>query len=242
VVTLVVYAGLGAATFFVALFLQQIAGYSALQAGLALLPVTLLLVSLSRRFGALAARAGPRLVMTGGPLVGGAGLLAFTRAGAHPDYLTDVLPAVLLFGTGLAMTVAPLTATVLEAADRRYAGIASGVNNAFARVAALVAIAAVGAVISAQFAAALDATPAGRPADAAGRAYVADAREHPLAPPGAAAPGPVRAVVREAGVEGFHAGMLVAGLLMISGGLVAAAGIRNPRRRTDARPVLAGTS
>jgi len=245
VVTFVVYAGLGSATFFVALFLQQIAGYSALQAGLALLPITLLLVSLSRRFGALAARVGPRLLMTAGPLAGGAGLLAFRRVGADPDYLTDVLPAALLFGTGLAMTVAPLTATVLAAADRRYAGIASGVNNAFARVAALVAIAAVGAVVAAQFGAALDGSPAGSPAGAgarAARAYVADAREHPLAPPDRPAAAPVRAVVRDAGVEAFHAGMLVAGLLMITGGLIAAAGIRNPRRRADARPALAGTA
>jgi EmrB/QacA subfamily drug resistance transporter len=244
VVTLAVYAGLGAATFFVALFLQQIAGYSALQAGLALLPITLLLVTLSRRFGALAARVGPRLLMTAGPLVGGAGLLAFRRVDADPDYVTDVLPAALLFGTGLAMTVAPLTATVLEAADRHYAGIASGVNNAFARVAALLAIAAVGAVVAAQFAAALDSAPAAaRPADAAGRAYVAAAREHPLAPPPAdPATAPVRALVREAGVEGFHAGMLVAGLLMIAGGLIAAAGIRNPRRQPDPQPALAGTA
>jgi EmrB/QacA subfamily drug resistance transporter len=235
VVTFVVYAGLAAATFFVALFLQQIAGYSALEAGLALLPITLLLVSLSRRFGALAARVGPRLLMAAGPLVAGAGLLAFTRVGARPDYLTDVLPAALAFGTGLAMTVAPLTATVLEAADRRYAGIASGVNNAFARVAGLVAIAAVGAVVAAQFGAALDAGPAGRPGGAAARAYVADARQRPLSLPDRPAPAPIRAAVRDAGVQAFHRGMIVAGLLMIAGGLIAAAGIRNPRRQPQAQ-------
>ena len=145
VVTLTVYAGLGAASFFIAIFLQQVAGYSAFEAGLALLPITLLLISLSRRFGALSARVGPRLLMSAGPLVGGLGLLAFTRVDGSGDYLTQVLPATLLFGLGLAMTVAPLTATVLEAADRRHAGIASGVNNAIARVAGLLAIAAVGA-------------------------------------------------------------------------------------------------
>ena len=125
-VTLVVYAGLGAATFFVALFLQQVAGYSALAAGLALLPITVMLISLSRRFGELSGRLGPRLLMRAGPLVGGIGLLGFARLDEHADYLTGVLPAGLVHGLGLAMTVAPLTATVLDAADRRYAGIASG--------------------------------------------------------------------------------------------------------------------
>ena len=156
VVTLTAYAGLGAASFFIAIFLQQVCGYSAFAAGLALLPITLLLLGLSRRFGALAARVGPRLLMTAGPIVGGLGLLLFTRLDERGDYLTQVLPATLVFGLGLAMTVAPLTTTVLEAADRRHAGIASGVNNAIARVAGLLAIAAVGLVISAQFAAQVD--------------------------------------------------------------------------------------
>jgi EmrB/QacA subfamily drug resistance transporter len=244
-VTLVVYAGLGAATFFVALFLQQIAGYSALEAGLALLPITLLLVSLSRRFGALSARVGPRLLMSAGPLIGGIGLLAFARLDARADYLTGVLPAGLIFGLGLAMTVAPLTATVLEAADRRYAGIASGVNNAFARVAALVAIAAVGAVVSAQVGAQLDGSAAKRATDPAGAAYLRDARERPLSLPDRAAPAPVRATVRAANVEAFRTGMIVSGLLMIAGGLIAAVGIQNPRRRAEqadeAQPALAAS-
>jgi EmrB/QacA subfamily drug resistance transporter len=233
VVTLVVYAGLASATFFVALFLQQIAGYSAFAAGMALLPITVLLVSLSRRFGALSARVGPRLLMSAGPIVAGLGMLAFVRVDDRPDYLADILPAALLFGLGLAMTVAPLTATVLEAADRRYAGIASGVNNAFARVAGLIAIAAVGAVVSAQFGATLDSRAATQPDRPGARAYVSDARRHPLSPPTAAAPAPVRAAVRDAGVEAFHAGMIVSGLLMIAGGLIAAAGIQNPRGRGE---------
>ena len=92
-VTFVVYAGLGAATFFIALFLQQVAGYSAFEAGLSLLPITLLLVTLARRFGALSARIGPRLPMAAGPLLCGAGLLAFARLDERADYLTGVLPA-----------------------------------------------------------------------------------------------------------------------------------------------------
>ena len=239
VVTFTVYAGLGAASFFIAIFLQQIAGYSALEAGLALLPITLVLVTMSRRFGALSARVGPRLLMSAGPLVGGAGLLAFTRLDGDADYLTQVLPASLVFSLGLAMTVAPLTATVLEAADRRHAGIASGVNNAFARVAGLVAIAVVGLVISAQFGAGVDRRldDTATAASPATRAYVAEARERPLTVPDQPVAARARAAVREANVEAFHTGMLVAGLLMIAGGLIAAAGIQNPpRTEPEARP------
>jgi len=229
-VTFAVYAGLGAATFFIALFLQQVAGYSAFEAGLSLLPITLLLVTLARRFGALSARVGPRLPMAVGPLLCGAGLVAFARLDARADYVTGVLPASVLFGLGLAVTVAPLTATVLQAADRRHAGVASGVNNAVARVAGLVAIAAVGAIVSAQFSAAVDARLGGARLDPAARAYVADARESPLTVPDGPVDARVRAAVREAGVSAFRAGMVVAALLMIGGGLLAAIGIENPRR------------
>jgi EmrB/QacA subfamily drug resistance transporter len=240
VVTLTAYAGLGAASFFIAIFLQQIAGYSALQAGLALLPITLLLIGLSRRFGALAARVGPRLLMSAGPFVGGLGLLAFTRVDARGSYVADVLPATLLFGLGLAMTVAPLTATVLQAAERRHAGVASGVNNAIARVAALLAIAAVGAVVSAQFSSAVDRQVKGNGlVGAATRAYVDEARGRPLAVPAGRGGGATRAAVREANVEAFHRGMIVAGLLMIVGGLIALA-IESPRREElPAQPAVA---
>ncbi len=146
--TVSVYAGLGAATFFVALFLQQVAGYDATEGGLALVPLTLLMVTLSRRFGALAQRIGSRTLMTAGPLVMALGMALFTRLDASGDYLGQVLPAVVVFGLGLSMTVAPLTATVLDAVDDRHAGIASGVNNALARVAGLLAIAGVGVVVS----------------------------------------------------------------------------------------------
>ena len=235
VVTLVVYAGLGAATFFVAIFLQQIAGYSALGAGLALTPITLLLVTLSRRFGALSARIGPRLVMGAGPVVGGLGLLAFARLDERADYLAQVLPAALLFGLGLAITVAPLTATALQAADRRHAGIASGVNNAVARVAGLLAIAAVGAVVSAHFDARLDERLPARPLDPSARAYLQEARRRPLSAPERPAPPAIRTQVRAANVEAFRTGMVVAGLLMIAGGLIALVGIENPRRRPEER-------
>ena len=231
VVTLAAYAGLGAASFFIAIFLQQVCGYSAFAAGLALLPITLLLIGLSRRFGALAVRMGPRLLMTAGPIVGGIGMLLFTRVDERGDYLTQVLPGTLAFGLGLAMTVAPLTATVLEAADRRHAGIASGVNNAIARVAGLLAIAVVGLVVSAQFATRVERGigPPGQ-RDAATRAYVDEARERPLTIPEGPVAERARAAVRDANVAAFHRGMVVSGLLMIAGGLIAAAGIANPPR------------
>jgi len=238
VVTLTVYAGLGAASFFIAIFLQQVCGYSAFGAGLALLPITLLLIGLSRHFGRLAARVGPRLLMAAGPIVGGLGLLLFTRVDERGVYLTQVLPATLAFGLGLAMTVAPLTATVLEAADRQHAGIASGVNNAIARVAGLLAIAAVGLVISAQFATQVE-RGVGAPAqrDGATRAYVDEARERPLTVPGGTVSAGTRIAVRKANVAAFHRGMVVSGLLMIAGGLIAAIGIVNPPRvEADPRP------
>jgi hypothetical protein len=171
--------------------------------------------------------------MTVGPLFGAAGLLAFSRLDASPDYLTDVLPASILFGLGLAIVVAPLTATVLQAADRRHAGVASGVNNAIARVAGLIAIAAVGAVVSASFSAGIDERlPAAR-LDGAERAYVGDARERPLTVPRAGAQARVRAAVRDAGVGAFATGMVVSALLMAGGGILAAVGIQNPRRMPE---------
>ena len=133
--TFAMYGGLGATFFFLVLFLQQVAGYDALQAGLALLPATLMMFALSKRAGRLADRFGPRLFMGVGPLVAAFGLGLMLRINAHLDYVTDLLPALLVFSLGLAVTVAPLTATVLAEADESNAGIASGVNNAIARVA-----------------------------------------------------------------------------------------------------------
>jgi EmrB/QacA subfamily drug resistance transporter len=141
VVTFVIYGALSGTLFLLVLQLQVVSGYSPLAAGVSLLPLTLLMLLLSARAGALAQRFGPRWLMTGGTLTCGVGLLLAVRIGPHASYLTDVLPTVVLFGLGLSATVAPLTATVLASADVRHAGTASGVNNAVARAAGLFAVA-----------------------------------------------------------------------------------------------------
>jgi EmrB/QacA subfamily drug resistance transporter len=146
--TLAMYGGLSLNLFTITLFLQQVAGYSALEAGLATVPTTLVMFTLSRRMGALADRLGPRLFMGGGPLVAAAGMLLYQRTGAGAPYLSEVFPPLLVFALGLSMTVAPLTATVLADADEHNAGIASGVNNALARMAGLLAVAALGIIVS----------------------------------------------------------------------------------------------
>jgi EmrB/QacA subfamily drug resistance transporter len=141
VVTFVVYASLGGALFLLPIQLEQVSGYTPLQAGISLLPVTVIMLALSARSGALAARIGPRLQMTVGPVVIAAGIALLARIGPSGDYLTEVLPAVLVFGFGLAINVAPLTATVLGTVPTEHAGAASAVNNDVARAASLIAVA-----------------------------------------------------------------------------------------------------
>jgi predicted MFS family arabinose efflux permease len=145
--TLAMYGGLGALFFTLVLFLQQVAGYSALLAGTATLPATVVMFLLSRRWGMMADRRGPRLFMGFGPLVAACGVLyLLVRVDEDPSFFADVLPGTVIFALGLSITVAPLTAAILADADEHNAGIASGVNNAVARVAGLLATAAVGAV------------------------------------------------------------------------------------------------
>jgi EmrB/QacA subfamily drug resistance transporter len=237
--TLLIYGGLSAALFFMVLFLQQTAGYSALEAGLALMPITILMFFLSSRFGALADRLGPRLFMGLGPIIGGVGLLLLLGLSSNAEYLTEVLPGMVLFGLGLAVTVAPLTATVLGDADQNHSGLASGVNNAVARVAGLLAIAAVGAVVSAQFVQTVDDRVSGRPLSPQGEQAVRDAKDQPLttSPANDAAPAErpfLRRVFEDASVDAFHVGIGISGALVVAGGLISLAGIRNPRRKVAA--------
>jgi EmrB/QacA subfamily drug resistance transporter len=139
--TLAVYAGLGGAMFLVVLQLQIVLGYSALEAGTAFLPLTVLMLLFSARVGELSQRIGPRSLMSAGPIVAGAGLLLLAGVGEGSRYLTDVLPAVTVFAIGITLTVAPLTATVLASVDPDHVGVASGTNNAVARLAGLLAVA-----------------------------------------------------------------------------------------------------
>lgn len=145
--TVAVYGALAFGPFVITLFVQQIAGYSATAAGLALLPVTLVMLLGSGRFGDLAARHGARWFMGIGPLIAGAGYLLMLGTDATANYWTDLFPGVIVFGIGLACTVAPLTSTILAAVPSADAGIGSAVNNAVSRVAGLVVIAFAGLIV-----------------------------------------------------------------------------------------------
>jgi EmrB/QacA subfamily drug resistance transporter len=233
--TFAMYAGLSVLFFFLVLFLQQVAGYTPLQSGLATLPVAIVMLALSRRFGGLADRYGPRLFMGLGPMIAGVGLLALLRVGIDVDYLTEVLPALLLFALGLSFTVAPLTAAVLACVEERQAGIASGVNNAVARVAGLLGVAAIGAVVAIQFAATLERNLKGVPLTPPAQAAVAQSKRLTLGRPSVAGlpPAQARAIghaADEASLESFRVGIGIAGGLVLLGGLIGALGIQNPRR------------
>lgn len=206
--TFAAYGGLIAGLFFIPIFLQQVSGYSPVEAGLATTPVSVVLFLLSPQFGKLASGTGPRLPMTAGPIVAGIGLLLLLRVDADAAYVSEVLPGVVVFSLGLAATVAPLTATVLDSVDERHIGTASGANNGIARVAGLLAIAVLGVAIAAQF----DANVGGEVA------------------------GPLTAAAPQASTDAFHLGIGLAGLMMIAGGIVAGFGIVNPERRVEAVP------
>ena len=168
-----------------------------------------------------------------------------SNASAHTYFVTDVLPALLVFSVGLSMTVAPLTAAVLAGVDGSQAGIASGVNNAIARVAGLIGTAAVGAVVAASFASTLDQRLAHVPLGSAGRTAVEQAKRlplglpeaHGLPPPQARA---LRVAAEQASVHSFHLGLMIAAVLLAAGGLIGALGIRNPRGRVRAAECAQG--
>jgi EmrB/QacA subfamily drug resistance transporter len=247
--TLTLYAGLGVATFFLVLFIQQVGGYTPIEAGLSLLPITIMMFLLSRRFGALADRVGPHLFMGGGPIVAGLGLLLLARTNASADYITQILPGVLVFGLGLSMTVAPLTATVLSSVEPGHSGLASGVNNAVARIAGLLAIAALGAVVSSAFQSRLDHDINPSRLAPNTRAAVATARQRPLVTDVSGVPVADRTEVHtaldDASVHAFRIGMGVGAGLAVLGGVVALIGIENPRRRVrcaDCQPPAVSTT
>ena len=207
--TFAMYGGLGALFFFLTLFLQQVAGYDALEAGMATVPTTIVMFLLAKRAGRLADRYGPRLFMGCGPLVGAVGVALMLRLDENVDYWTDLFPALLIFSLGLTATVAPLTATVLADADEHNAGIASGVNNAIARIANLLCVAGLGALVAAVYANDLGPRATGEAALTV-------------------IPGVPESI--EASVQAFHVGVGVCAALIALGGVLGLVGIRNPRR------------
>jgi MFS family permease len=232
--TLAIYAGLTAATFLITVFLQQVAGYSATAAGLALLPVTVIMFVLSPVFGRLADEHGPRAFMSAGPIVAGVGFALMAGFEPHTSYATRLLPGVVVFGLGLATTVAPLTTAVLADVDQRHAGIASAINNAVARVAGLLAVAAVGAIVAAGFRGGVEARLAEPRFGDSGRAFLSRAKQRPLETSVSSAPAGERdalaAVLEAASSDGMRAGLWAMAGLMVLGGVVSAVGITNRRR------------
>lgn len=193
-VTFIVYAALGATLFLLPVELQIVDGYTPLESGVSLLPLTVIMLLLSARSGRLAARIGPRLQMGVGPLVVAAGLALLARSTTDRWYPSGVLPAVLVFGLGLAITVAPLTSTALGALPPDHAGLASAVNNDVARLGSLIAVAVVPALAGIHGTSYLHAAALGR---------------------------------------GFRAATVITAVFCATGGLLAALGIRNPRRATE---------
>jgi EmrB/QacA subfamily drug resistance transporter len=243
--TLALYGGLSALFFFLVLYLQQVAGYTPLESGLAMLPESVVMFALSSRFGALADRFGPRVFMGLGPLIAGAGILMLLTVGVHVSYTTSVLPAILVFSLGLSMTVAPLTSAVLAGVRENEAGIGSAVNNAVARVAGLIATVTIGALVAAEFGSSLDRTLSHRRLTRTGQAAVAEAKRLTLGRPSVAAVPPrqaaaITAASNTASLDAFRLGIGVAGGLCIVGGLIGAAGIRNPRRVVHAARCAGG--
>jgi EmrB/QacA subfamily drug resistance transporter len=242
--TLTLYAGLGVATFFLVLFLQQVGGYTPIAAGLALLPITVIMFLFSPRFAGLADRIGPHYFMGFGPVVAGLGLLLLIRTNANADYVTQVLPGVVVFGLGLSATVAPLTATVLGSVAPGHSGVASGINNAVARVAGLLAIAALGAVVASTFSNRLEHNVAGAQLSPQAARVVASDRTRALETNVNGVPPADRAEVHgalvEASVHAFRIGLGIAAGLAVLGGLVALVGIENPRRKVPCADCPAG--
>jgi hypothetical protein len=151
VLTLLLYGALGVVFFLLPLYLIQVQHYSATAAGAALVPFAIIMFTLSRWAGGLVARIGPRLPLTIGPVIAAIGIGLFARGGTGGSYWTSVFPAVCLLGFGMTITVAPLTTTVMAAVETHRAGVASGINNAVARVAGLLTIAVFGVLLAHKF-------------------------------------------------------------------------------------------
>lgn len=230
--TLSVYAGLSAGMFLIVLFLQQVAGYSALKAGLSLLPVTIILFLFSSRTGALSAKYGPRLFMGCGPIIGGIGFLMMLKIPADLNYWTQLLPGILVFGAGLCLTVAPLTATILGDVNKEQAGIASAVNNAVARIAGLLAVAAVGAIVASQFNASIDKLNNNYfSSNEVAVIKQAPLQTQPDISKANACSDSGNQILTNASVAAFHTGLTSVAILLMTGGVISLIGIRNPAKK-----------
>ena len=237
--TLATYAALSLVVFFITLFLQGVGGYSALEAGLAIAPMSCIMLVLASRIGNVAIARGVRPFLVVGPLLFGCGALLMLRLGPDPSYVTDVLPIAVLCGLGLSCFVAPLTTTVVVGAEAAYAGIASGVNNAVARIAGMLATAVVGVLVAAVYTTTLDVHAPDAPPAAV--AAVDEVRDAPFRlpdttglPPDAAEQAEQAAVL--ASDDALDAVALVAAGLLAVGALVAAIGLRpRPSDAPEAR-------
>jgi EmrB/QacA subfamily drug resistance transporter len=234
--TLGLYFALYGMAFFVIIYLQNVVGYSALEAGLVLAPTSLLMLLFSPVAGKLAGRYGPRLFMSLGPFVSGLGMLAFVRLQPDSNYVTVLLPAVGLFGLGLVCTVAPLTDTVISSVPDRRSGVAAALNNAVSRIAALLAVAGLGVVVTLTFSTALVDKTANLNLSPAAQAALAQVAQDPTGSAGSALSPEVRAAVSQSYTVAFHRAIEVAAIMAWAGGLVAALIIRNPVRRKQEPP------
>lgn len=226
------YAGLAGSLFLVVLFIQSVQGYSALEAGLAVLPITGIMFLIASRVHLLARRIGVRRLLGAGPLIAATGLLLLLQLDRHVAYASTLLPAFALVGLGIALTIAPLTTTILGAATPSHAGAAAGVTNAASRVAALAAIALAGVVFSAQFAATIDQQLAGQPLGAAAREALVLAQARPLSALVLdTVPEPEQTLlvngITQATLAGLRSSILLSAGLTALSGVLAVIGIRN---------------
>jgi EmrB/QacA subfamily drug resistance transporter len=231
--TFAIYAGIGLLGFFVTIYLQEVAGYSALKSGITGIVPTVVMFLLSARMGRLADRYGARPFLTVGPLLVAAGFALMQRYGTSVSLLGDVLPALLVFSLGLALTVAPLTATVLAEASESDAGIASAINNAIARTAGLIAIAAVGAVVSAYYGSLLNQRLGHRlPASSQPAVRQAKRRTFGQIDPAAVPPADqafAQHAAAGASEDAFHLAVGIAGGLLVVAGIGGGLGLRTKR-------------